>query len=340
VTDAALLDLRVARGAARLGMPRGASDPAAAARLRREVAEELPAIDAAARRWTRLGGDLPPVEVRVVGRMGWVEENLRVVEGVLGPVADRMGPRPAGAGQIVGAQLGGLLGLLSTRVLGQYVLPLAGDGPGQLVVVGPNVLDLGADLGPLADDLRRTVLLHEVAHRLQFEAVPWLGAHLRGIVAAYTEGVSGDATMVLDLLRRLPGAVAEAVRTATLDPVVRAMLSPEQRDVMARAQALMSLLEGHGNATMGLAAEGIVTDPAAVTAALARRRNDPRARVLRAVGGMEAKARQYSEGEAFVRAVVDDVGVDGLNRVFEGPGQLPRPDELQDPAAWVARTAA
>jgi DNA-directed RNA polymerase subunit omega len=41
-------------------------------------------------------------------------------------------------------------------------------------LVGPNVLDLGDEHGPLATDIRRTVLLHEVTHRLQFDATPWL----------------------------------------------------------------------------------------------------------------------------------------------------------------------
>ena len=338
--DAGLVDLRVARGAARLVLPRAASDPFAAQRLRERVAAELPAVDAAARRWTRLGADLSPVTCRVLGRMGWVEENLRVVTGVLEPALRRMSSRPPGAGALLGAQLGTLLGLLSTKVLGQYVLPLDRPGTGQLVVVGPNLLDLGDELGPLADDLRRTVLLHEVAHRLQFEAVPWLGDHLRGLVGDYVADTRTDPAALLRAARGLPDAVAEALRGGGVEPLLHVLLTPAQADVMQRAQVLMSVLEGHGNATMGLAGDGLVDDAAAVHEALQQRRVDLAARVLRAVGGLETKRRQYAEGEAWVRGVVERVGVAGLNEVFAAPASLPRPEELHDPGAWVERTAA
>lgn len=341
MADPALLDLRVARAAARLVVPRSSTDPASAAALRERVAAELPEIDAAARGWTGLGPDLAPVECRVLGRLGWVEENLRVVSGLLGPVAERLGDRPPGAGVVLGGQIGTLLGLLSTRVLGQYVLPLDAPGPGRLVVVGPNLLDLGGEVGDgLADDLRRTVLLHEVAHRLQFEAVPWLGDHLRGLVRDYLDRARLDAGALLEAVTRLPRGLADALRTGTAEPLVRALLAPEQVAVLDEAQALMSLLEGHGNATMGLAAATVVGDPAAVREALRSRRTDMAGRVLRAVGGLETKQRQYAQGEAFVRAVVERVGVDGLNRAFSSPDSLPRPAELGDPDAWVARTAA
>jgi uncharacterized protein (DUF2342 family) len=47
--------------------------------------------------------------------------------------------------------------------------------------------------------------------------------------------------------------------------------------------------------------------------------------------------KQYAEGRIFVGGVVDLVGMEGFNRVWEGPANLPRIEELTDPAAWVAR---
>ena len=35
--------------------------------------------------------------------------------------------------------------------------------------------------------------------------------------------------------------------------------------------------------------------------------------------------------------VVEKVGMDGFNQVWSGPGSLPSPDEIADPAAWVRR---
>lgn len=339
-TSGSLVDLRVARAAARLVMPRSDASAADAEALRLAVRAELPEIDAAARRWTRLGADLPPTEVRVVGRMGWIEANLGVVSAMFDRIADRVRTRPAGSAQIVGVQLGTLFGLLSTRVLGQFVLPLAGPGAGQLVVVGPNVLDLASRSPGVADDLRRTVLLHEVAHRLQFDGVPWLGGHLRELVASYLDEGPTDPASILRIVQRLPGAVVEALRGGGVEPIMQALLTAAQVTTLDRAQALMSLLEGHGNATMRLATASVVEDPDAVEAALDERREDLAGKVLRQVAGMQRKARQYAEGEAFVRHVVDQAGVPRLNRAFEGPDHLPTMDEIGDPASWLARTAA
>jgi len=333
-----LVDLRVARASARLVLPRTTTAEGDARALRRLVREELPQIDRAARAWTQLGTDLPPTEVRVVGRMGWVEANLAIVTGLFAQVASRVPVRPAGSAQLVGVQLGTLLGLLSTRVLGQFVLPLAGPGAGQLVVVGPNVLELGERSPEVADDLRRTVLLHEVAHRLQFDGVPWLGQHLRDLVAQYLQDGPTDPASILRITRRLPGAVVEALRGGGMESILQALLTAAQVTTLDQAQALMSLLEGHGNATMHLATGDVVEDPDGVQRALDERRDDLAGKVLRQVAGLERKHRQYAEGEAFVRHVVDAAGVARLNRAYEGPEQLPTPGEIAEPAAWLART--
>ncbi|MEX1177112.1 MAG: zinc-dependent metalloprotease [Nitriliruptor sp.] len=340
-TSPPLIDERVALAAARLVVIGKRDDPAAAARLRAEIAADLPAIDAAARRWSGLGADLPPTAARVVGRLGWVRANLAGLRGAFEPLRDRLGPRRAVTSRVLGAQLGGLFGLLSTRVLGQFVLPLgsrvAGGARGELVVVGPNVLQLGRERGELATDVRRTVLLHEVTHRLQFDGSPWLGAHLQGLLDRYLEGarLSGDA--VADIASALPGAVARALASGSPQPLIEVVLTPHQLTVMDEAQGLMSLLEGHGNAAMFGATEGLVDDPDGVRDHLASRRGDLTAKVLEAVGGLELKRRQYAEGERFVDGVVERAGVTGLNRAFERPEHLPRGEEIADPEGWLAR---
>ncbi|MTV24953.1 hypothetical protein FTX61_05920 [Nitriliruptoraceae bacterium ZYF776] len=341
-SDAApLIDERVALWAARLVVPGRREDPESAARLRTEVAADLPRIDAAARRWTELGTDLSPTEVRVVGRVGWVRANLESMRGAFDPLRERLGAsRRVVASRVLGAQLGALLGLLSMKVLGQYVLPLGGPGGGQLLVVGPNVLELGRERGELAADVRRTVLLHEVTHRLQFDATPWLGDHLRGIVDRYLGAARVDTAALAEVAADLPGAVAEVVTSGDVQPLLRVVLTPEQRDVIDEAQGLMSLLEGHGNAAMHGATEGVIDDPDGVRDHLASRRNDLVSRVLTAVAGLEMKRRQYREGEAFVDGVIARAGVAGLNRAFEDPDHLPRGGEVADPDGWLARVSA
>lgn len=414
-----LVDERAARWAAGLVAPVRRDDPRDVAALRAEVARDLPAIDLAARAWTQLGQDLPPTRARVVGRGGFVTANLTALRGAFEPLRDRLERRRVIASRVLGAQLGAVLGLMSIKVLGQFVLPLGGDpltegragsttadtncvgdpgsngarpasgaatagtgatpatasagatthaatagtgatttaatagtgvtttaatraaqplGGGQLLVVGPNVLDLADEHGPLADDIRRTIVLHEVTHRLQFDGTPWLGAHLRGLMDRYLAASRTDPTELAELAPKLPEAIAEVKRTGNLQPLLQSVLTEEQAAVIGEAQGLMSLLEGHGNASMYAAADRtLIEDPDGVREAIAARRGDLTSKVLTAVAGLEMKRKQYRDGEAFVRAVVDEAGIVGLNHAFRGPDYLPSVEEVADPSAWLAR---
>ena len=335
-----IVDEGVALWAARMVLPPSSPDPDRVAQLRREVAADMGAVDAAARSFSELGTDLPPTEGRVIGRLGWVRTNLAAIRGAFDPLAERLQRRRTIASKVVGAQLGALLGLMSTKVLGQYVLPLGGPGGGQLVIVGPNLLGLADEHGPLAGDIRRSVLVHEVTHRLQFDGTPWLGDHLRGLLREYLDGTRLDPAAVLEVAADLPGAVTRVVTSGSVTPLLQAVLSDEQYEVIMRAQGLMSLLEGHGNAAMYLGAEPVVDDSQAVREALDSRRGDVTSKILTAVAGLDMKRRQYADGELFVRSVIDRAGVTGLNHAFEAPDRLPGPDDIADPDAWLRRVGA
>jgi len=335
-----MIDEGAALRVARLVAPVHRTDAVAVAALRARVAEDTPLLDAAARRWTHLGADLDPTAVSVVGRLAWVRINLGSLRGTFEPLRETLAERGRSAPRALGMQLGVLFGLLSSKVLGQFVLPLGGPGGGRLVVVGPNVLALAEEHGALADDIRRSVVLHEITHRLQFDATPWLAPHLAGLVRRYLDHARVDRAAVRELTARLPEVVAEVRATGSIQPLMDRVLTEEQSEVIAEAQGLMSLLEGHGNTAMFDAAQdGLIADPDAVRTALASRRNDVTSRILTAVAGLEMKRRQYREGEAFVRDVLELGGVDALNRAFEQPDNLPRADEVDDAAGWVARVS-
>ena len=58
---------------------------------------------------------------------------------------------------------------------------------------------------------------------------------------------------------------------------------------------------------------------------------------MRRLLGIEAKLRQYRDGERFVRGAVERVGMAGFNQVWARPENLPSKAEIADPAAWVER---
>jgi uncharacterized protein (DUF2342 family) len=53
--------------------------------------------------------------------------------------------------------------------------------------------------------------------------------------------------------------------------------------------------------------------------------------------GLDVKLEQYRLGEAFADAVVKRQGMEGLNRAWERPENLPSLEEVRDPGLWMSR---
>jgi coenzyme F420 biosynthesis associated uncharacterized protein len=340
----------VGRWAAGLAPVRATGDDVA--RLRRTVADAVATADGPSRQATGLGHDLGPATARVVGRGEWVASNLASMRWITDPHAGALLRRstfpPAAARRAVAVQIGLLFGYLSTRVLGQYEVFLPGGRtPGQLTLVGPNLLQVERDLAegdePMdPGELVLGVVLHELGHRLQFEGVPWLRPHLHGVVERYLAETRIDPARIREGLGALRGKLVSG--QIELTDLVEALLSPEQAVMLQDAQALMSLLEGHGNVVMDWGAalmgdEGV--DPARVRRALNARRSagGPSKLIGRALG-LGIKAAQYAVGETFITEVAERHGRETFDLVWADPAHVPTPDELTDPDAWAARVRA
>jgi putative hydrolase len=118
------------------------------------------------------------------------------------------------------------------------------------------------------------------------------------------------------------------------------LMTDEQRELFAKMQALMSLLEGHASYVMNRVVANEVADVDRMRRSLHERRQTGGVEksFQRAIG-FETKIAQYDAGERFVRSIVDEVGMAGFNRVWERPEHLPLPAEIADPGRWVARVA-
>jgi coenzyme F420 biosynthesis associated uncharacterized protein len=288
-----------------------------------------------------------PAPVRVVDRRDWAAANIDGLRAVVapllvratggrqpGPVADAVGAR------VTGVQAGTVLAYLSGRVLGQYEV-FAGE-PGQLLLVAPNIVDVERRLEARPRDFRLWVCLHEVTHRTQFTAVPWLRAHFLGEVAAFVDA-GGTTEQMAERVRRSLRDVSEVIRNPdSRRSMIDLVQTPAQRIVLDRITALMTLLEGHAEFVMDGVGPEVVPTVAEIRSRFNKRREagHPVEKLLRRLLGVDAKLRQYAEGRKFVQAVVSRVGMAGFNKVWHSPLTLPLPAELSDPAAWVARVGA
>jgi coenzyme F420 biosynthesis associated uncharacterized protein len=336
------LSQTVARLAAGSGEPGGA-DPDIAP-LCAEMQEHVAAYTS-----LRPGSAIPAPEL--VERDEWAAVNIDSLAGLIDPVAVRLerrlefagpfaGALQAGATATLAAEVGLVMGYVSTRVLGQYdVSLLGGDAPPRLLFVAPNLRKAVRELDVDPEAFHRWICAHELTHVFQFQGVPWLRDHLSAMVREYLASVEvrierGGAGGLPSLPN--PARLVAAFHEGGLAALVQ---TKEQRALMERVQATMAVVEGYSEHVMDSIAEQAIPDREALRAAMDRRRRSRSAPelVIERLLGLEVKLRQYEQGKRFCDAVVAEGGIGMLDRVWEAPGFLPSTSELEHPADWVAR---
>jgi len=309
---------------------------------RRQVIENLATAAKAAeppvRDVTGLHVDGAVPEARIIDRPEWIRaatESMRAMTGG----TDK--PRGAISGRIAGAQTGAVLAFVSTGILGQYDPFAAG---GALLLVYPNVLAVERQLRVEPADFRLWVCLHEVTHRVQFTANPWLSGYMSQALGVLTTDGADDMARVVGRLAEFARTRGDSVRS---DPnstgilgLLRAVQSEPQREALDRLLVLGTLLEGHADHVMDAVGPLVVPSVSTIRARFDQRRNraqSPLQRLLRALLGIDAKLSQYTRGKAFVDHVVDRVGMARFNTVWTSPDTLPRPIEIEHPQRWIDR---
>ena len=278
--------------------------------------------------------------VLVVDRAGWVQANAdafaRLLTPVIAKVAERKGePGPltqAVGSRVTGAEVGGLLGFMANKVLGQFD-PFH-EPHGRLLLVAPNIVHVEREIEADAHDFRLWVCLHEETHRVQFSAVPWMRDHLFGQFTDLADTVEPQRLLDEGLKR-----ITEAIRNGRTGSVLDLLGSPEQKAILDRVTGIMSLLEGHADYVMDGVGPTVIPSVEDIRAKFTERRKGVSTldRFLRKMLGLDAKMAQYRDGSNFVRSVVDKVGMGGFNAVWESADRLPTLSEIHDPDAWVAR---
>ncbi|MHA7304317.1 zinc-dependent metalloprotease [Arthrobacter sp. TMN-49] len=316
--------------------------------------------------------DLRDSEVLVVDRASWAKANTQSFAVMMDPVlralaakqalaAKTKGDRPAPGGPAValsatvtGAQLGGALAFLSSKVLGQYD-PFAALAPsthgsqpaagGRLLLVAPNIITVERELKVDPADFRLWVCLHEQTHRVQFAAAPWLRHHMLGEIEKLGTLLVGDSEnfgeRLLQAAKQLGNKSGQdaPAQDPSRGGVLDLLQNPDQKAALSHLTAVMSLLEGHANVVMDGVDQRIVPTVRTIRQRFNSRGKDRGVieKFVRNLMGLDAKMRQYSDGAKFVREVVAVVGMDGFNNVWTQEQNLPTEAEIHDARLWVER---
>lgn len=289
------------------------------------------------------GGAVPPA--RVLDRPAWVRaaaESMRAMTNG----SDK--PRGFLTGRVTGAQTGAVLAFVASGILGQYDPFAAADGGGGiggLLLVYPNVIAVERQLRVDPSDFRLWVCLHEVTHRVQFTANPWLAGYMQEALGLLTREPADDLGQVVSRLadfvrNRGDSSDDSGGHVSGILGVVRAVQSEAQRRALDQLLVLGTLLEGHAEHVMDAVGPVVVPSVATIRRRFDERRGrrqPPLQRLLRALLGFDAKLSQYTRGKAFVDEVVGRVGMKRFNTIWTGPQTLPLPAEIENPQRWIDR---
>ena len=297
-----------------------------------ELTEQAEALVTAETGLVSLAG---PARARVTDRAGWIRANVASFQRLLRPIIDKLSDRidanPLSplAKKFAGAEVGMMLGWMSTRVLGQYdLLIIEEENPAEqdlVYYVGPNVLALEKQFAFPPREFRLWLALHEVTHRAQFTGVEWMRPHFLGLVEQTLESVDPDPKRFAEALGRVAEAFRNGENPLADGGIMALVASSDQRLVLDQVSGLMSLLEGHGDVTMDRAGHGLVPGADRFARVLRQRRQNASgpAKLLQQLIGLEAKLNQYAQGEAFIEQVEGVGGPALLARAWERPENLP-----------------
>jgi coenzyme F420 biosynthesis associated uncharacterized protein len=331
-------------------------------RLERDLDEAVPFAEAEVARASGIPAP-PPVPWGLVDRAGWANANIAGMARMLAPLADKVAARMAGVPGpvrvlqrvVLSTEIGVLLGYVSRRVLGQYdvlvtestesVPRRSGSGavaPGTvLYFVGPNIIETERRYGFVPRDFSLWVAVHEVTHRFQFAGVPWLQDRFFDLVGRYFESVDLDAS---SLAKRL-GEAAKKLASRSLPPEERnpvyLLAGENQRRLLDELQALMAVVEGHGNYVMDKVGAEVIPSFRRMRRVFEARRKQTTLmqKIFNNALGIEMKLRQYELGQSFCESVVAAEGPAALERLWVAPEMFPNLAELRDPNLWLKRVA-
>ncbi|WP_461476058.1 zinc-dependent metalloprotease [Microbacterium sp. HJ5] len=302
---------------------------------------------------------------KTLTRGGWVEATLPVWQQLAEPVAtsiadaltaalseqapDDMQGLVQGAGRLMrtvggslfASQLGQVVGSLSKEVVsgGDVGIPLMPDG--EAAILPQNFADFGRDLEVPDDQLALYVATRELAHARLFRHARWLRLHVISQVTDFARGVHVDTDALEDLASRFDPSQPDELRRALESGALLPARSEAQNAALARLENLLATIEGWVEVVTAQATSRL---PAAdrIAEAVRRRRavGGPAERALGSLVGLELRPRRMREAAAMWRAVTDAVGPAARDALWDYPDLMPGADDIDDPAALVARLEA
>lgn len=294
-------------------------------------------------------------QIAVVNRTGWIDSSINGFRYILNKLAERLSSAMRADADhqnpleaiiepimpaIFGAQIGILLGYMSTKILGQFDILLPRTDGSRIYMVLPNLDSVVEGYDLERDEFLLWVATHEVAHQVEFN-IPWVRRRFTRLVEEAVSQIEIDPDSIAERFTNIDLTNVDSLENVFGDPagMLGVMFTPADADRIAELHTFMTVIEGYAEHVMDEAVSNVVPSIGAMREVLARHRADRSTseKLLERLLGLDIKRTQYARGEEFCSAVVRDSGLSVLNKMWDSENNLPTADEVNMPQMWQLR---
>jgi putative hydrolase len=268
------------------------------------------------------------------------DDELGGLGNLLGQWALTIGP------MFFGLQVGSVVGHLSHRALGQYVLALPWAPSNELLIVPANVTSFAEDWSLPEEEALLWVCAREMACHAVLSR-PEIRHRMDELLAALATSSASTQQGLTDRLGGLGGPDGttgmdlESLQGLFGDPesLLGDLLTPETRRTSDQLTAVAVVIDAYADHVADQIGHKLTGSPTQLAEAWYRRRIE-RGKGEEAAGalfGLDLEQAQVDRGRAFVSGVIARAGEDGLAKLWTSARHLPTPSEVDAPGLWLER---
>ncbi|MET0932964.1 MAG: zinc-dependent metalloprotease [Mycetocola sp.] len=244
-------------------------------------------------------------------------------------------------GALFAMQLGQVVGQLSTEVVsgGDIGIPLLDDN--QAAILPQNATAFGEGLDIPDDQVQLYLAVREIAHARLFRHARWLRLHLISSITEFARGIRIDTDRLESLAEGFDPSNPEELRQAMVDGSLIPPKTDAQLSTLARLETTLALVEGWVDVVTARATARL--PKADAIAEMVRRRRatgGPAESAFSTLVGLELRPRRLREAAAMWQQITDAVGDDARDALWAHPDVIPTGEDIDDPAALIARLEA
>lgn len=246
-------------------------------------------------------------------------------------------------GTLFSMQLGQIVGQLSEEVssggdLGIPLLDGAMEHELRAVLVPQNVAAFAEGLDIPLHDVVLYLAIREIAHARLFKHAKWLKHGLIASITEYANGISINSDALREAMEDIDMSDPESLRRMVGDGALIPPKTDDQLVALARIETILALVEGWVDVVTDAAAQRLPSrNSIAEMVRRQRAAGRPGEKALAGLVGIEARPRRLREAAAMWKMVHDAVGADVRDGLWDHPDAVPTADDIDNPAALVAR---